>query len=63
MTENVPPEKQRDEEPSEEETHSEPAGDKDIGPGGTPSSGGYEGLDPETDMPRMPSRPDAQDDE
>lgn len=50
------------EEKPAEETPSETAGDPDVGPSGAPGEGGYEGRDPETDMPRLPSRPDAEDD-
>lgn len=53
--EGVPAEKQ-------DERSSDTAGDRDIGPGGTPGEGGYEDRDPETDMPRMPSHPETQED-
>ena len=39
-----------------------PGGDSDAGPQTTPDSGGYAGRDPKTDMPRVPSMPETQDD-
>ena len=42
------------------------AQDAEAGPGGSrdelPGVGGYEGLDPKTDMPRVPTAPETQDD-
>jgi hypothetical protein len=46
-----------------EEQPSDTAGDPDVGPSGAPAAGGYGDRDPKTDMPRVPSRPDAEDDE
>ena len=39
-----------------------PGGDPDAGPNVEPGAGGYAGRDPKTDMPRMPSMPETQDD-
>lgn len=61
--ENAPPDEQRDEDAPAEEKPSESAGDAQVGPGETPGAGGYEGRDPKTDMPRMPTHPETQDDE
>ncbi len=42
------------------------AQDEDAGPSGEhgelPGVGGYDGLDPKTDMPRVPTAPETQDD-
>jgi len=48
---------------SAEDQSSENAGDQQIGSGETPGPGGYEGRDPKTEMPRIPSVPETQDDE
>jgi hypothetical protein len=55
-----------DEEPTEAHggegaEESGPAGDAQAG-SGTVGEGGYAGRDPETDMPRVPSVPETQDD-
>ncbi|MDQ6776910.1 MAG: hypothetical protein M3071_12005 [Actinomycetota bacterium] len=39
-----------------------PASNPDSGPAIQPGVGGYEGRDPATDVPRMPSIPETQDD-
>lgn len=66
MTES-PDEATRDEQSEEDapvkDEPSETSGSQDVGPGGAPGEGGYRGRDPKTDMPRLPSRPDAEDDE
>ncbi|MGI8864543.1 MAG: hypothetical protein ACR2JH_09135 [Solirubrobacteraceae bacterium] len=38
-----------------------PTSDPEAGPEVTPGPGGYEGRDPATDMPRVPSAPETQD--
>lgn len=48
-------------EESAEEQSSETAGDPEVGPSAAPVAGGYMDRDPKTDMPRVPSRPDAED--
>jgi hypothetical protein len=38
-----------------------PEADAQAGSGAVPGAGGYAGLDPKTDMPRVPSVPESQD--
>lgn len=40
-----------------------PEQDAQAGSGVTPLSGGYEGRDPKSEMPRIPSVPESQDDD
>jgi len=49
-----------DNEPGEEGAY--PGGDSEAGPTVQPGVGGYEGRDPATDMPRIPSAPESQKD-
>lgn len=47
-----------------EEKSSETTSSPGVGSGEAPSAGGYDGLDPKTDMPRMPTDdPETQDEE
>ena len=39
-----------------------PSGDSDAGPQTEPVTGGYADRDPKTDMPRIPSAPETQED-
>jgi len=64
-----PAKSEQDEElqnPGGSEEHGEsgayPGGDPDAGPDVEPGVGGYAGRDPATDMPRIPSSPETQDD-
>ncbi len=59
----APDDRESKEDASAEEKSSETTSSPGVGTGEAPGPGGYDGLDPKTDMPRMPSRPDAHDDE
>jgi len=54
----------RDADPTTEsgEQGAYPGADDDAGPQVEPGTGGYAGRDPKTDMPRVPSVPETQDD-
>lgn len=62
---------EREQRPGDEETPADaekqkPAsegGDPEIDSASAPGSGGYGDRDPKTDMPRVPSSPETQDDE
>jgi len=45
------------------EKSSEAESSSEVGPDQEPGLGGYEGRDPKTEMPRVPSSPETQDDE
>jgi hypothetical protein len=58
-------EQQRDADPTGGESGEQgayPGGDSDAGPQTEPGTGGYAGRDPATDMPRVPSAPETQED-
>jgi hypothetical protein len=55
-------EQSKDDVPAEEQS-SDPTGDSEVGPAEALGEGGYRGRDPETDMPRVPTAPETQDDE
>ncbi len=45
---------------ADREDESYPGGDPEAGPETPPGLGGYEGRDPTTEMPKIPSVPDSQ---
>jgi len=59
----APDDRESKEDASAEEKPSEATSSPGVGTGEAPGPGGYDGLDPKTDMPRMPMGPDAHDDD
>ncbi len=59
----APDDRESKEDASAEEKPTETTSSSGVGTDEPPGPGGYDGLDPKTDMPRMPTDPETKDEE